>query len=229
MPLERRSLGSYERLIMPKFTKTVSGASEQELQKRLDPVFPAVDRGRELLADRAAALEQAHLRGATREVSRIAHKYGRDSTQARTAAEAVRSAERRLVAITLEVERTRIGAVRPDPAGVVIHGRVLDTTRGGQPNLTVAVVEPGGNQLVATKSDERGYFKLESQPLVEPAGGLVAGGDTAARDTAPARRAAARRRTRLVVLDGKREVHSEDLEKLEAGQARYREIVLKAR
>ena len=46
---------------MPRFTQRVRGASQLDLEKHLDPIFPAIDRGRELIAARAAALERARL------------------------------------------------------------------------------------------------------------------------------------------------------------------------
>jgi hypothetical protein len=218
---------------MPRFTTTVSGASDQDLEKSLDPMFPAMDRGRELIAGRASALEQARLRGANRELSRIAYKHGSDSVEAKAASDAVRTSERRVVAVDLEVERTRTGGVKADPQGVVVHGRVLDEKRGGLPNLTVAIVDPAGRPAVSTKTDDRGYFKLGTQPIPD-AGGQTS--PTTPSDTkvvdATGRRvagAATGRQPRLVVLDGERELYGEDLEKLDAGQARYREIVLKAR
>jgi hypothetical protein len=204
---------------MPRFTTTVGAATDQAIEERLEPVFPAIDTSRALVADHAASLERAHLQGVQREAARLAFKYGADSNQANAASEAVRNAERRLAAINLEVERTRASGVEADPKGVVLHGRVLDAQGRGQPKLTVAIVDPVGKTTARTQTDERGYFKLTTKPIVdEPeAGGGGVRGNVGVR------------KNRLIVLDGKREVYGEDLEPLAAGQTRYREIVLTGR
>jgi hypothetical protein len=217
---------------MPRFTTTLDGTDEQELEKRLAPAFPVMDQGRAFVAERAAALEQAHLRGAQREASRIAFKYGADSPQAAVAAQTVRTAQRRIVALDLEVQRTRIGAVQADPRGVLVHGRVLDAARAGVPRLTITIVDASGKAILRTKTDDSGYFKLASDTGSDVTGVPPAGTTDAPAANAPkAARdpAAATRQPAIVVLDGRTELYRAVLEPLQPGQSRYLEIVLPAR
>lgn len=244
---------------MPRFIRNIRGGSDLGIEKRFEPALAAVDSGRAVIADRAAALEQTHLRNATREQERLAYKYGPEAAPAVAAAARVREAERRVTALGLEVERARTPVVTVDPQGVVIHGRVLDAARQPQADLSVAIIGTAGRAVARTATDKRGYFQLAAKPFLDmtgaapatpgsasPAAPLAAADATtvAAPGAAPrvnVKRAAAKadaseaaapatpsRATRLVVSDGKRELYSEDLATLDAGQSRYREIVLPA-
>jgi hypothetical protein len=215
---------------MPRFASSVSKPSEQELEQRLAPVFPGVDTGRAAVAQRGLSMEQARLRGAEREVSRVAFKYGADSDRATTAAEAVRVAERRITALELETERA-LAVVQPDPNGIIVYGRVLDANFQGVPDLTVAIADAGGKTLARAETDERGAFRLAGAAVAAPAnattrtksaGAIVSSSGASAAEATTARQAA------LVVTKGKREVYREPLAPLAAGQTRYREIVLPA-
>jgi hypothetical protein len=178
---------------MPRFASSVTEPSEQELEQRLAPVIPGVDSGRAVVAQRALSLEQARLRGAEREASRLAFKYGANSERATAATEAVRVAQRRITALDLEVERTR-AVVQPDPNGIIVHGRVLDAKFQGVPNLTVTILDPGGKQFARTLTDKQGSFSLAGDAIPDPAAATATTGTGAVGVIASPARGAARRR-----------------------------------
>jgi hypothetical protein len=217
---------------MPRFLTDVTAADEAVLEKRFDPAQTALDAASVALVDAARVLEQMHLRGAAREMSRLAYKYGSDSRPVFEASRRARLAEQRVTALRLEADRLRAPKVKADPRGVVIHGRVLDEKYVGHPKLDVAVLSAAGRAVARARTDESGYFTLGGKPIAgaidDPAirAAEAEGEAPKARKKASAA-AAEERRTRLVVLSGKQELYSEDLDALEAGQIRYREIVLR--
>ena len=221
---------------MPRFVKELRGNSDLVVEHRFEPVLDAIDAGRALIVDRAAAIEQTHLRVAQREQARLAYKYGRESVQAQAASERVRTAALRVAAVKVEMQRGATGVVTTNADSVVIHGLVLDADRAAQTNLTVAIVSPAGRTIARAKTDENGYFRLDTKPVVDVAPDTPTPAPQTLRADAAATAGkvetgptpSPRRPTRLVVLDGKREVYSEDLETLNAGRSRYREVVLRA-
>ena len=219
---------------MPRFTSSVTTLSEQEVEQRLAPVFPGIDSGRAVVAQRALSLEQSRLRGAEREASRMAFKYGAGSARAMAAADALDDVQGRIIALELEVERTRVD-VQPDPNGIIVQGRVLDPNFRGVRKLTVAMLDPAGKQLARTATDKTGSFRLAvvaTSELKAPEAEAGNGGEKAPAGTRGKVKTAASstaRRPVLVVSQGKRELHREPLPPLDAGQTRYVEIVLSDR
>jgi hypothetical protein len=235
---------------MPRFPR-VQGPSTETVVQRFDPAVPRADATRAAAVEIAAHLEERRATGLRREISRLTHKHGEGS-------EPVRRAQARLVAHTRnravlddEVARVRIGPVDPGPNAVIIHGRVLDQERAPLSKLTAAIADENGTLLLTTTTDETGYFRLDSgssrdpkqDPRQDPKGptkGPTKGPATRLTAASFARRspldasqeAAAdepARGLRLLVLEGEREIHREELAELFPGEARYREIVIDRR
>jgi hypothetical protein len=220
---------------MPRFIKELRGTSDQVIEHRFEPVLEAIDAGRAVFLGRAAAIERTHLRGAQREQARLAYKYGKESAQVEAVSQRVRTTELRLAALKIEMQRGTAAVVTPNADSVVIHGLVLGADRTAQSKLTVAIVSSAGRAIARAKTDESGYFRLDTKPVVGVSSDTSASVSQLSPDApATTRKAktgpaiAPRRPSRLVVLEGKREVYSEDLETLDAGRSRYRELVLRA-
>lgn len=220
---------------MPRF-KRVQGPSADVVFQRFDAAVPAADGARARAVEISARLEERRSAGLRRERDRLAYKHGVGSEPVKRAEVRVRAHEKKLAELHGEAVRVRIGAVDPGPNAVIIHGRVFDAARKPLPGLTAAIADDSGRLLLATRTDATGYFKLDSASTrPDPKGGktrltasmfgrgspIVTGpGGPKPGEEEP------RVVLRLVVLDGERELHREDLAEILPGEARYREIVI---
>jgi beta-lactam-binding protein with PASTA domain len=135
--------------------------NDDELNEEIAQILPAADRLRLVALDRTKSLSVAKTRSLQRELRIVQTLSPDDSEQIAVATRRVELQQRFTTQTTAEIQRGEIAAPIRNPAALVLHGRVVDRNRLGQPGLVVSAIGDEGRAVVFTCTDDNGYFRLD--------------------------------------------------------------------
>jgi hypothetical protein len=98
-----------------------------------------------------------------REQARLTTKYGANHPRVQALTQQITVNRLLLNHVGAEAGRARVAQVDADPKAWILHGRVMNQSLQGQPNLTVALYDSRGAWVQALGfacTDSTGYFKL---------------------------------------------------------------------
>lgn len=193
---------------MPTSPDGVQGLSEEEATKRFAEALEQADAAQRLAIDLAARVERAKSATLGRERSRLARKYGGESTEATRADVAMSTQGLVLEAAVAEAQRARIAVSPVDEKTTRVHGRARDRSGAGVAGIMARLLDARGKALVKAATDENGYFRLDVKP----------------RGKAGPLKAAEAPTWTLVLARGARELARTKIEDLTRGEARYCEL-----
>ena len=141
--------------------------SDDELNEEIGQILPAADRLRLVALDRTKILASAKTRSLEREL-RIVQVLSPDDDEAIALATRRVELEQRFVTqTTAEIQRGETTAPLPNPAALILFGRVVNREHLGQPDLVVSAIGPEGKALTFTCTDGNGAFRLDV-PVARP-------------------------------------------------------------
>ena len=143
--------------------------TDEEFAKQVTEVPATADRVRLVALDHTSMLGSAKERSLRRELAIKTARLGKDAPQVKALAE--RLSLHQVLRTQMQAEIQRSETVTPErQSGIfILHGRVVNGGRLGQPGLTVSAVDRAGRPAAFTCTDDRGYFKLEIA-VKDPAG-----------------------------------------------------------
>lgn len=142
-----------------------------EVAAHLDRALDQADLQREAGLAQLARVRSAKQTMLQREQQRLAKKLGARHPRVQ-ALERKREANTAMLReVNLDLARATTPPINPDDTVWLLHGRVLDRQRQGQPGLTITLVDAKGNwvrELGYACTDTRGYFRLSVDNLKSP-------------------------------------------------------------
>ena len=135
--------------------------SDAELAEEIIQASPVADRARLVGLDYAALLSAAKTRSSYRETLRKAVKYGEASAQVKEEQNRLKTHQALQTEIQVNTQLAEIEVPEQAQECFVLHGRVVDRSRLGIPELTVALVNAAKRSWRYTCTDRRGYFRFE--------------------------------------------------------------------
>lgn len=136
------------------------------------------------------SVKRAKLVQTRRERARLAVRYGEDSPQVGRIDRQMAAEHRFLVNTRAEADRTSVPTLERDDNAWKVHGFVRNADGLGRRGVTVALVRDakGGDGLVETTTDKRGYFLIEvgrDTPAIRDEAGTVKARTAAAATAKP--------------------------------------------
>lgn len=135
--------------------------TDEEFAKQVVEVPAVVDRVRLVGLDHTSLLGNARERSLRRELAIKTVQFGKDAPQVKLLAERLRLQQALSTQIKAETERSETVPPERQNGIFILHGRVVNRERLGQPGLTVSAVDRAGRPVTFMCTDDRGYFKLE--------------------------------------------------------------------
>lgn len=131
---------------------------------------PVADRSRLVGLDRTGLMARAKERSLRRELATKTAKLGSESPQVRALEERLRLQQAFRAQIQAETQRSEVVPPERRADAFILHGRVVDRHRIGQPDLTVSAIDRDGQVETFACTDARGSFTL-TVPADENRGG----------------------------------------------------------
>ena len=135
--------------------------SDAELAEEIIQAPPVADRARLVGLDYAALLSAAKTRSSYREALRKAVKYGEASAQVKEEQNRLNAQQALQTEIRVNIQLAEIEVPETREDCFVLHGRVVDRSRLGIPELTVALIDAAKRPWMYTCTDRRGEFRLD--------------------------------------------------------------------
>lgn len=134
--------------------------TDEEFAKQVTEVPATADRVRLVALDHTSVLGNAKQRSLRRELAIKTAQLGKDAPQVKVLAERLRLQQVLRTQMQAEIQRSETVAPERQSGVFILHGRVVNRERLGQPGLTVSAIDRTGRSVASTCTDDRGYFKL---------------------------------------------------------------------
>jgi hypothetical protein len=135
--------------------------TDEEFAKQVTDVPATADRVRLVALDHTSLLGSAKERSLRRELAIKTAQLGQDAAKVKALAGRLSLQQVIRTQMQAEIQRSETETPARQSRIFILHGRVVDGARLGQPGLTVSAVDGTGRPVAFVCTDDRGYFKLE--------------------------------------------------------------------